>query len=200
MFRHIFNSYRLYVYVIYWVSVLWTQSEDPWPVLPCLEVQQSTCPNSFSVTCVGKLWSSTTETSWFPCALLRCPFSRYWHSWSPPWWTVPTNVSLIPAVCRRPHLLLPDQAVYRSPTTTSPTLVFPLIPTHKFPASSSPIPRQSSMHSCYTLTYWVTLPPCLPVLPFLKSLYSSVAALQPCELSHHWLCWNCEKWLEPNVM
>lgn len=88
--------------------------------------------------------------------------------------------------CRSPHLLhLPGwMACSRSPTIMSPVPAHPLTLTHKLLVSSSSVPRQSSMHSSWSLTYTVTCPLYLLCLSFLRCLYSSIPALWSWEPSH----------------
>lgn len=88
---------------------------------------------------------------------------------------------------RSPHLLhLPGwTACSRSPTITSPVVpAHPLALAHNSLASTSSIPRQSCMHSSWSLTYRVTCPLYLLCLSFLRCLYSSIPALWSWEPSH----------------
>lgn len=73
-------------------------------------------------------------------------------SWSGSPWQTSTTISLVPA--------------------------FALIQTHKPRGGTWSIPRQSSTHCCWSLTWRVRLPPCLHILSFLKNLYAFIPTLQ----------------------
>lgn len=80
-----------------------------WKVWSLLEHLPSSAPWTFVL---GSSHRSTAE-AWIAWSLLllSCFSSNYQDDWSHLWWAGPENTQLFQITWRRPHLLLPDEAV-----------------------------------------------------------------------------------------
>lgn len=110
--------------------------------LPCLVVHGRTAhhysffpPPHVSGSCGQQF----PETSWTVCALPCCSSRRCQGGWSTPQEPVPVTLWLLPAVCKRPHLLPPcDQMACSKHHTVPPLPVCSLNPAYKLLTCSSP--------------------------------------------------------------
>lgn len=109
----------------------------------------------FSVTCVWKSYPQCTpETAWLSLVscLLGCLYPAVLFSQQLPGWF--KNQTCKHDTSPSCLLLLPNQMIWHPPKLL--TLVCPLIPTHKLPACSSPLPKQS-YRPCHCSFTWTSL-------------------------------------------
>lgn len=103
----------------------------------------------------GSCHQCSPESPYIAYTLLCCPSSRYWDSSNPEQGPDPTSTRVLLAVCRSHLLVLPDQAACSKHPLLSQPHGSALKPLHKISASSSSIPRQSSImlsSSAYNIT------------------------------------------------
>lgn len=140
-----------------------------------IKVPHSTSRHSPSITWRRKL-SSTLFSNLLDCLYLAMLSLQQTLGWFP----IQTRNCDAPIYLQRS---LSAQSCWsyglqQIPVIISPLPPLPLILIHKLSASSSPIPRQSFMHSSWTLAQRATPISCLTCQSFLKSLYPSIPTLQ----------------------